>query len=223
MESVYIELALVALAAMLSPTTLSFSVLALVFGERPLRTGFWFLLGAFSVTVLIGILAAFVLGNAAASSTPNTPKTWVAVVDVIAGAAIIFFVVRLMRRPRDPKRTEAMMAQMSKVASSPAIAIVAAGASLANPGAFIPIALKDISETNPSATQYILLWLGFTIISLLPLIAAIVMLAVTPDRAQRILTGARGWLERNARTVAAAILILLAASLLRGGIAGLTS
>jgi len=223
MESVYIELALVALAAMLSPTTLSFSVLALVFGERPLRTGFWFLLGAFSVTVLIGILAAFVLGNAAASSTPNTPKTWVAVVDVIAGAAIIFFVVRLMRRPRDPKRAEAMMAQMSKVASSPAIAIVAAGASLANPGAFIPIALKDISETNPSATQYILLWLGFTIISLLPLIASIVMLAVTPDRAQRILTGARGWLERNARTVAAAILILLAASLLRGGIAGLTS
>ena len=37
------ELALIAIAAMLSPTTLSFSVLALVVGDRPLRTGFWFM------------------------------------------------------------------------------------------------------------------------------------------------------------------------------------
>ena len=44
------ELLLIALAAMLSPTTLSFSVLllALVLGERPLRTGVWFYLGALS-------------------------------------------------------------------------------------------------------------------------------------------------------------------------------
>jgi uncharacterized membrane protein YeaQ/YmgE (transglycosylase-associated protein family) len=223
MESVYIELALVALAAMLSPTTLSFSVLALVFGERPLRTGCWFLLGAFSVTMIIGIIAAFVLGNAAASPNPGTPKTWVAIVDVVAGALVIFFVVRFLRRPRDPKRAADMMDRMSAVASSPAIAIVAAGASLANPGGFIPLALKDISETNPSSTQYILLWLGFTIISLLPLTVAIVMLAIAPDRTKRVLDGARGWLERNARTVAAVILLLLAASLVRGGIAGLTS
>ena len=40
------ELVLVAIAAMLSPTTLSFSILALVLGERPLRTGFFFYLGA---------------------------------------------------------------------------------------------------------------------------------------------------------------------------------
>ena len=43
-----------------------------------------------------------------------------------------------------------MVEQMSKVASSPAIAIVGAGAVLANPGAFIPIALKAISQTDPT-------------------------------------------------------------------------
>ena len=36
-------------------------------------------------------------------------------------------------------------------------------------------------------------------------------------------TRAREWLERNARTIAAVILLLLAAALLRNGIAGLTS
>jgi hypothetical protein len=131
--------------------------------------------------------------------------------------------VRFLRSPANPDRAASMIAQMGKVASSPAIAIVAAGATLANPGGFIPLALKDISETNPSATQYLGEWILFAVISLLPLLVAIVMLAVAPERAKRILAAARVWLERHARTLAAAILVLLAASLLRHGIAGLTS
>ncbi len=222
MSGVDTEVVLVALGAMLSPTTLFLSVLALVLGERPLRTGAWFYLGAFGVTMLIGVVAAFVLGNAVASPKPDTPKTWVAIVDVLAALVLVFFVVRFLRRPRNPKRVERMVEQMSKVASSPAIAIVAAGATLANPGAFIPLALKDISETNPSAGQYVLEWLAFAFVSLLPLFVALVMLALAREPTERALTGMRGGLEHHARTVAAGILLLLAAALMRNGIAGLT-
>ena len=174
------ELALTAIGAMLSPTTLSFSVLALVLGERPLRRGVWFYLGALSTTLAVGVLAAFVLGNNAASTTPY-PKLWVAVIDVVA-----------------------------------------AGATLANPGAFIPLALKDISETNPSTTGYVIDWVFFSVVSLLPLAVALIMLAVSPDRATRLLQRVRDWLLRNARLIAAAIMVLLAAALLRDGISGLT-
>jgi hypothetical protein len=217
------ELALTALAAMLSPTTLFLSVLALVVGERPMRTGLWFYVGALGATLLVGVVAAFVLGNAAASPHPSSPKTWVAVIDVIAGVLLLVFVLRLLRRPRDPKRVQSMIAQMSKVAASPVVAIIAAGATLANPGAFIPLALKDISETNPNAAQYVAEWVAFSLISLLPLSAALVALAVAPEWARRVLNGVRGWLERNARTVAAVLLLLLAAVMMRNGIAGLTS
>jgi Sap, sulfolipid-1-addressing protein len=222
MTSVDTELVLVALAAMLSPTTLFLSVLALVVGERPMRTGLWFYLGAFGVTLVIGVVAAFVLGNAAASPKANTPKTWVAIVDVIASVLVLFFVVRFLRRPRDPKRVAGMIDQMSKVASSPVIAIVAAGATLANPGAFIPLALKDVSETNPNASQYIVEWVGFALVSLLPLSVALVALAIAREPTQRLLTRTREWLERNARTIAAVILLLVAAVLMRNGIAGIT-
>src|SRR5271168_805138 len=98
MTSVDTELVLVALAAMLSPVTLFLTVLALVLGERPMRTGLWFYLGALGVTLVIGVVAAFVLGNAAASPKPNTPKTWVAIVDVVAAVVVLFFVIRLLRR-----------------------------------------------------------------------------------------------------------------------------
>ena len=73
-----------ALAAMLSPTTLTFSVLVLVLGSRPLRTGALFYLGALIATLGIGVVAAFVLGDAAASSDPSSPKTWVAILDIVA-------------------------------------------------------------------------------------------------------------------------------------------
>ena len=216
------ELALTALAAMLSPTTLTFSVLVLVLGDRPFRTGLWFYVGALGATLGIGVVAAFVLGNAAASSTPSTPKTWVAVLDVLLALGLFALVVLVLRRPPNTKRTESMLAQMQKVASSPIVAVVGAGAALANPGAFIPIALKDISELDPSTTEYIVNWVFFSLVSLLPLAIALLLLLVAPDWTRRVLGRVRSWLERNARNVAAALVVLLALSLLRSGIAGLT-
>ncbi|HUK43863.1 MAG TPA: GAP family protein [Gaiellaceae bacterium] len=220
MSGVDTELALVAVAAMLSPTTLTFSILVLVLGERPLRTGIWFYLGALGATLGIGIVAAFVLGDAAASHT-STPKTWVLVFDLLAGILLLGWVVRALRKPRNPEKEAKMAAQMGKVASSPAVAILGAGAALANPGAFIPIALKAISQTDPSAAGYAAQWIAFSLISLLPLATAIVLLLLVPDRARRVLAGARRWLERNARTVAAVIVVALALALIRNGIAGL--
>jgi hypothetical protein len=222
MTWVYLELVLVALAAMLSPTTLTFSTFVLVVSERPLRSGFWFYLGALGATLGIGVVAAFVLGDAAASSDPSTPKTWVAIFDLVAAALLLVWVVRALRRPRDPERTASMLEKMRGVTASPAIAIVGAGASLANPGGFIPLALKEISELDPSAAEYVVEWLFFSFVSLLPLAAALVLLLVAPDWTGRVLERVRGWLELHARTIAAAIIIAVAVALARNGIAGLT-
>jgi hypothetical protein len=171
---------------------------------------------------VIGIVAAFVIGDVAASHR-STPKTWVAVIDVVAAVIILVFVVRLLRRPPDPKRIASTMDQMAKVASAPALAILGAGATLANPGGFIPLALKAISETDPNAAEYIVLWVVFTLVSLLPLSVALVLLIVARERAMLLLERVRALIERRAQTVAAVILLLLAAALLRNGIAGLTS
>jgi Sap, sulfolipid-1-addressing protein len=223
MSSVDLELALISLAAMLSPTTLTFSVLALVLAKRPLRTGVWFYLGAFLVTIAIGIVAAFVLGDVAAPSSNGQRKTWVSVFDLIAGVVLLVYVARTWRRPIAEKTTKGMVEKMSSVASSRWIAVFAAGATLANPGGFIPLALKAISETNPTTAGYIAAWLAFTVASLLPLSLAILLLLVSPTRAERLLRAARTWLEAHLRLIASIIIVLLALSLLRNGIAGLTA
>jgi Sap, sulfolipid-1-addressing protein len=215
------ELALTAIAAMMSPTTLTFSVLALVLGDRPRRTGLWFYVGALAATLAIGVIAAFVLGDKAATANPSQPKIWVAIVDVVAAILLTGWAVRGLRRPVNQKRMNGMVEQMSKIASSPVIAIIGAGATLANPGGFIPLALKEISETDPSNAEYIVDWVLFSLVSLLPLATALVLLVVAPKLAERVLQATRTWLLNNVRKVAAAIALLLAAVLLRNGIAGL--
>lgn len=218
-----LELVLVAVAAMLSPTTLTFSVLALVLSDRPLRTGFWFYLGAFTITLAIGVAAAFVLGDVAAPSSGGERKTWVSIFDLVAGGVLLLYVARTWRRPVSAKTTESMIRRMSAVASSPWIAVFAAGATLANPGAFIPLALKSISETDPTRSGYTAAWLAFTVVSLLPLGVALVLLLVARDWARRELGAVRIWLEGHLRVIASVLMLLLAASLVRNGIAGLTS
>jgi hypothetical protein len=216
------EVLLVSLAAMLSPTTLTFSVFALVLAERPLRTGAWFYFGALGATLGVGVIAAFLLGDTAASHG-STPKTWVAIFDVVAAGVILVYVARTRNKPISPRKVDRMVAQMQKVTSSPAIAIVGAGAVLANPGGFIPIALKAISEEDPSAAEYVADWVFFALVSLLPLAVALVALLVAQGWAARLLQSTRDWLILHARTVAAVILVVLAAALLRNGIAGLAS
>ena len=216
------ELALTALAAMLSPTTLTFSVLALVIGDRPLRTGLWFYLGALTATLAIGVAAAFVIGDVAASDQ-STPKTWVAILDIVLAVALLAWIVRTVRSHSDPLKMDQMLDKMSGLATAPIAAIAGAGAVLANPGGFIPIALKDISETDPSTSGYVIQWLFFALVSLLPLAVALLLLLVARDWAMRVLNAARRWLERHGLTIFLVLLTLIAASLLRNGIAGLTS
>src|SRR5215467_11464257 len=210
MSWVYLELVLVSLGAMLSPTTLTFSVLSLVLAKRPLRTGIWFYLGAFTVTIAIG--------DVAAPSSNGERKTWVSIFDVVAAVVLLVYVARTWRVPISEKTTKGMVEKMSSVASSPWIAVFAAGATLANPGGFIPLALKAISETDPTTAGYAISWLIFTLVSLLPLSLAVVLLVVSPDWAKRMLSGARVWLEGHLRLIASVIIVLLALSLVRNGI-----
>jgi hypothetical protein len=196
-------------------------VLALVLGNRPLRTGFWFYLGALTVTLLIGVVAAVVIGDAAASKS-SSPKTWVAILDLVAAGAILGWVAVIARRPQNPARAAGMIEQMSALATASVAAIAGAGAALANPGAFIPLALKNISETDPSTAGYVVDWVFFSLVSLLPLALALLSLLVARDWTMRKLAAVRKWLELHARTIFLVLLVLLAASLLRNGIAGLT-
>jgi threonine/homoserine/homoserine lactone efflux protein len=206
---------------MLEPATLLSSVLALVISQRPLRTGSWFYFGGVGVTLLVGVFAAFVVGNVAASRT-SEPKTWVSVVTTVAGALLLGYAVWLLLRRRNTDQTAGITKRMEKLGAAPAPAIILAGAALANPGIFMLVAAKSISQLDPSTAQYVLDWALFAFVALLPLAIGLVMLLVAPKFTEPRLIVTRGWVERHARVILAVVLLGLAGSLLRDGITGLT-
>jgi hypothetical protein len=136
---------------------------------------------------------------------------------------LLAFVARAARRPADPTTMASNIERMGKVATAPALTIVGAGALLANAGLFMVVALKDISQLNPTAGQYVLDWVLFALASMLPLSLGLLALLLARERTMPILTGARVWIERHARTVALVLVVALAVSLLRDGISGLTA
>jgi hypothetical protein len=216
-----IELVLVGLVAMLEPATLVASVLVLVLGDRPLRTGFLFFVGGVGATLSVGVLAAFVLGDAAAPSGQHE-RTWVSLVTLIAGVALLSYLVVMIRRRPDPQQMAHNVERMSKLSAASAVSVIAAGAILANAGPFMLVALKSLSQLAPSTLQYALDWCLFSIASLLPLGIALLLLVVAPRPAMSVLRAARGWIERHARTIAGILILLLGATLIRDGIAGIT-
>jgi hypothetical protein len=216
----YAQLAALSIAAMFSPGTLTFSTLALVLGERPLRTGAWFRSGGLCAMLAIGIAAAFVLGNVAAP-TPSGPRTWVAVLDVIGAVVLVVYGVRWLLRPGASAWMQSGVERMHGVASSSAAAIFGAGALLAIPGAFIPLALKAISETDPSDRQYVVEWVAFTAVAFLPLILAVILLLARRDWTMEKLNAARGWLDVHLGMIVGVLCLLVALSLLRDAIVGL--
>ena len=166
---------------MLSPTTLTFTVFALVLGERPLRTGALVLPRRIRRDAADRRARGFRArqrGGAqpllrSARDRRRDPRRRLR-------RLLLGWVPRALRRPADPRRIAGAVEKMSAVASSPAIAIVAAGATLANPGGFIPIALKSISQADPSTTGVHPALGGFGLIALLPLVIALLALAVAP-------------------------------------------
>jgi Sap-like sulfolipid-1-addressing protein len=220
MTSVDVELVLVGLVAMLEPATLIFSALALAIGERPSRTGVWFYLGGLGATLAVGVLAAFLVGDVAASAG-SQPKTWVAILNIVIGVALLVYVASTLRRPQDPQKMADNVARMQKLAAGSPTSILLAGAALANAGPFMLVALKDISQLDPTTLGYILDWLLFALASLLPLSVALLALRVAPAWTAPRLGAGRHWLERHARTIALVLAGALALTLLRDGIAGL--
>jgi hypothetical protein len=116
MTSVDVEIVLVGLVAMLEPATLVSSALVLVIGDRPRRTGFWFYVGGLGATLLVGVIAAFVLGNAAAASPDAKPKTWVSLFNLAAGLLLAVYVAWRLRHPTDPRKAADTVGRMDKLA-----------------------------------------------------------------------------------------------------------
>lgn len=184
--------------------------------------------GAFILGWVVGLAAVgtivLLVSSGAGASQAGTPATWVSIVKLVLGAALVVLAVRQWRgRPRGddapalpgwmhtidsftPVKSVGLGVLLSAVNPKNLLLTVAAGAAIAQAGT---------SSGGEAVALAVFVVLG-TVGLGLPLAIALVMGA----RARALLDGMRSWMAAHNTAIMSVILLVIGAKLIGDGIAG---
>jgi hypothetical protein len=210
-----------AFTAALNPTLLA-ATMVMLFASRPTRLMFGYLLGAWTVSISIGLVIVFVLHDSGAVST--TQNTLSPAADIVLGVLflLVAFVIAGDRDARIRARRQARSETKTKEAprwrraldqGSPRTAFVV-GILLTLPGASYLVGMSRISHAGASTAVTALAVVLFCVIMLLLIEIPLVGFAVAPDATQRTVRRFTDWVSGNTRTIVARAALIIGALLL---------
>lgn len=212
---------LLALLAMFTPTLLA-AVTVMMLLPNPKRLMLGYLLGAYTVSISLGLLIVFSLDGSTGDTTKQTLGPGQ---DLVLGllALLVAFVLGTgrdgplqQRRRRRKEAKEAAAAGEAKESwpermlgrGSPRVAF-AVGVALTLPGVSYLTALDRMAKLNAGVPETVLLVVGFCLIQQIFLEVPLLGYAFAPEQTQDRVTRFRAWLMRNGRRVG----VILAATL----------
>jgi hypothetical protein len=211
-----------ALLAALTPTAILVSA-AYLGSASPRRTTTWFLVGAVTMTVIIGVIALAAL-RAGGLSLPghHTPRYGVRLGLGVLALGSGLFVARRTPKPPNPDKPK-KPGMVSRLISRPGRgAAFAAGVLVFVPSASFLAAIQVIATAHAS-----LLATGGTLAVVVLIDVMLVWLPfvcylVRPEPTTRILKSFNGWLRAHGHAIAAGALLVVGVLLTVQGITGLT-
>ena len=213
-----------AFTAALNPTLLTATMVMLLASEpRRLMSGF--LLGAYTISISLGLVIAFALEGTSAVGT--TQHTLSPAADIVVGLLLVLvaFIVHRDRdraRPRTPRRAHAPSEPRWRRAldeGSPRTAF-AIGILLTLPGASYLAGMNRIGKAGGSVAETTLSVVLFCAIMLLLLEVPLLGFAVAPDPTRRAVRRFVEWVTANARRIVTRVALVMGTLLvLRGAIA----
>lgn len=216
------DLLLLAIAAAFYPTLVA--VVVLLLGRpRPGRLLLFFLSGAVTVSVTIGLVAVFALGSSDLGGHRRTVGAWVNIVGgllAFAAAALLLRAHRRRDRPRPAAKGGPSRTQRALAHGSGWVAFVA-GIVLNLPSVFYLVGLKDIALGDYSTVESVLLVLGFNAIMFALVEVPLIAYAVAPEATHARVERVNGWLGRNGRLLTAAIAFAIGVLLVGRGLVAL--
>lgn len=217
------------LTASLNPTLVAATTVMLVL-QRPAKLMMGYLLGAYLISITLGLVIVFSLPSS--SATKTTQNTISPGVDIGLGAvalAISFVLytgraerLRERRRTRKAKKPDKgpprWQREMSK--GSPRTTFIV-GALLTLPGASYLAGLHEIHQLKYSTAVTVLLVVGFNLVMLWLLEVPLASFLISPEGTPRALDRAKAWISRHAHTFAVRGFAAVGVLLIIKGIIGL--
>ena len=220
MGAVLIELLPLTIAAALLPIWIIMT-LFLLRGEGGLAKASAFIAGAVSVRLLQGVFFGFVLG----SDEAGVDRSGVikATLLLVVGLLMLVAAYKKWRKEEDPDAPPPKW--MSTLSGLSAVKAFGMGALLmvvaVKQWVFTLLALAIIDEGQVSQLAGVLLFLLFVIGAQLLMVIPILITALAPAQAGKLLDSAQGWLERNNRVITIAVSLIFGLWFVWKGVTGL--
>ena len=209
-----------AFTAALNPTLLA-ATMVMLFAAEPKRLMSGYLLGAYTVSISLGLIIVFALQDSGAVGT--TEHTLSPAADIVLGLLFLLlaFVIhgdrdarlreRRARTKNAPKEAPRWRKSLDK--GSPRTAYLV-GVMLTLPGASYLVGMARISQANASTAGKALAVVVFNVIMLLLIEIPLLGFVVRPDATKRQVKRFTDWVSANARTIIARIGLALGGLLL---------
>jgi hypothetical protein len=211
-----------AFTAALNPTLLA-ATMVMLFAVDPRRLMTGYLLGAYTVSISIGLVIVFALHDSAAVQT--TQHTLSPAADIVLGLLFLLVAIvihgdrdaplraRRAARARPAGHKEAPRWKRSLDSGSPCTAF-AVGILLTLPGASYLIGMSRISTADASTIETALAVVLFCMIMLLLIEIPLVGFILRPNATRREVTRFTDWVTGNARTIVWRIALVVGGLLL---------
>jgi len=200
--------------------------------DRPTKLMRGYLLGAYLISITLGLVIIFALSSSSATKTTQhsvSPGVDIGLGAVALAAAFVLYTGRAQRlreRRRAKKASKPdkgpprWQRELSK--GSPWVTF-AVGALLTLPGASYLAGLHEIDQLNYSTTATVFIVIGFNLVMLWMLEVPLACFVVAPDWTPQAVERAKAWTSRHAHRFAIRGFTALGSLLIIKGIIGLIS
>jgi Sap, sulfolipid-1-addressing protein len=220
---------LLSLTASLNPTLVAATTVMLLL-DRPVRLMTGYLLGAYLMSITLGLVIVFSLSNS--STTNTTRKSLSPAADIALGAIALLLAyvvytgrvegVRERRREKKEAKSDKgpprWQRQLSKGTARTTFVV---GALLTLPGASYLAGLDQIHKLKYSTTATVLVVIGFNLVMLWLLEVPMASFLAAPDWTPGAIERAKRWVSRHSHAFAVRGFALVGAALVTKGVVGL--
>ena len=222
MGAVIVYLLPLVIGAALLPASIIIA-LFLLRGEGGIRKALAFAAGAMTVRLAQGVLFGYVFGAAADAYGESGSNLITSTLLLVVGIAMLISAVIKWRKEEDPDAPPPKwMAVLGGLSALQAFGIGALLMALSmKQWVFTLSAIAVIEQAQLSHTGNVLAYLFFVVAAQSLVLAPIIVSALAPTHAARMLDAMQGWLERSSRVIMIAVLLIFGVWLLWKGIYGL--
>jgi hypothetical protein len=180
------------------------------------RRGVAFIVGWLLAIGVIAVLAVLVLQGQDFHSRSTSPSRAASAIEILLGCLLLVVVARMYRRPQHKPKNESQPKWLARVESSHWTLEVFVGVVMLSYALTLTAAAETL-KANVGALDAVLVGIVFAATSIITIAAPLVVVAVAPDRAARVLATWRDWVLAHSRSILLIALVLIGAALIAKG------